>query len=336
MKYPQGHSLRMILSSCCVLALLVSVPRGQSQQNKDDQIIVCPVFLSVLTATVTDKSDRPVTTLTHDAFTVYEDNVPRAVDFWKNCSKADCPMSLAILYDLSGSQKTSPLANEVRTGLARFMKEIGANEYTLLGFNHTVQLLTDWTHEPGAIVDGLNRATQMKSTTAFYDALYTSIESIKQRENLRRVLLLITDGEDTNSQHSEQQVERLLKETGVMVYGIHIDTYLESPPISYGLHTLRHFSSLTGGAAFFPRSAKNLREAFDRITDELHHQYVVGYYPINTKHDGKWRRVKLSVQPVAMKDPSAADKPAKSVEMKVRTREGYYAPNDTSPNPPRR
>jgi Ca-activated chloride channel family protein len=196
----------------------------------------------------------------------------------------------------------------------------------LIGFNDTVQWLTDWTHESGAVADGLHRTVTPKGMTAYYDALYTSIESIKQRDSLRRVLLMITDGEDSNSQHSEQQVERLMKETGVMVYGIHLDTYLESPPMGYGLHTLRHFSSLTGGAAFFPRSAKAVREAFDRIADELRHQYVIGYYPNNTKRDGKWRRVKVSVQPVAVKDPSAPDKPANPIELKVRAREGYYAP----------
>lgn len=327
MKYPHGHSLRMILSSCCVLALLVSALRGQSQEKKDDDVITCPVFVSVLTATVTDKSGRPVTTLTHDAFTVFDDNVPRPVDFWKNCAKADCSMSVAILFDLSSSQKTSPLANEARTGLAHFVKEVGAKEYALIGFNDTVKWLTDWTHESGAIVAGLNRATQIKGMTAFYDALYTSVESIKQRDRLRRVLLMITDGEDTNSQHSEQQVERLLKETGVMVYGIHLDTYLESPPIGYGLHTLRHFASLTGGAAFFPRMAKDVREAFDRIADELRHQYIVGFYPNNTKRDGKWRRIKVSVQPVESKDPAATNKLAKQAGLKVRAREGYYYPS---------
>src|ERR1051325_7639727 len=187
MKHLHRHSLRALLFSWLALVSLGAVtlcqnppPRRPSQQLPDDGVHDSVAGLVAFPVTVTDKNDRPVTTLGHDAFTVSEDKVPGQLAYWLNCSKGDCPMSLAILLDLSGSLKVNPLLDEVRSSLARFMKEIGAKEYTLLGFSDTVQLLTDWTHEPAAIVDGLNRATRLKGATALFDALYTATEKIKQ------------------------------------------------------------------------------------------------------------------------------------------------------------
>src|SRR5690242_5142822 len=128
MKCLHSRSLQLFLSSCCMLALLVSVARGQGQdmQDKNDGVIACNLGgFVIFPVTVTDKDDRPVATLTHDAFTVFEDKVPHKLDFWQNCSKADCPMSLAILLDLSNSLKANPLSDEVRNGLVRFAKEAG-------------------------------------------------------------------------------------------------------------------------------------------------------------------------------------------------------------------
>jgi Ca-activated chloride channel homolog len=93
---------------------------------------------------------------------------------------------------------------------------------------------------------------------------------------------------------------------------------------------------LTGGTVFLAPTKKGLDAALEQIAMELRHQYIVGYYPTGLKHDGKWHRVNVSVKQVAVNDPANPGQSLQLKDLKVRTREGYYAPNDTSPNPPRR
>jgi Ca-activated chloride channel family protein len=334
MKYPHSRSLRVVLCSWIALALLAAVTLGQnppphvpSQPQDDDGIHESLGRLVMLSATVTDDHDRPVTTLTVKDFTVFEDKVSQKLAYWLNCSKTDCPMSVAILLDLSNSLRLNPLSDEVRNGLARFAKETGAEEYALLGFRDQIEMLVDWTKTPEALADALNRPTKPGGYTALYDAVAATVEWLNKRKTSRHALIVISDGWDTASHRSPEQVEEVLKHSDVTLYSVALNkgpTVLDDPFAETHWNVLRRLAAPTAGRFVLPRSAKDVREAFDRIADELRHQYLVGYWPINTKEDGKWRRVKVSVQPVAMKDPSAPDKPAKTVELKVRAREGYY------------
>jgi Ca-activated chloride channel family protein len=331
MKHPHSGSLRIFLSSCCVLALLVSVARGQSQDKqdkKDDDVIVCNLGgLSVFPVTVTDKDDHPITTLTLDAFTIFEDKVRHPLVFWQNCAKTDCPMSVAILLDLSKSLRVNLLADEVRNRLVRFAKEAGAEEYALLGFRDQIEMLTGWTKTSEALADTLNRPTKVGGYTALYDAVAVTVEWLNKRQSSRHALIVISDGWDTASHRSLEQVEEVLKHSNVTLYSLTIGkgpTALDDPFAEAHWNVLRRLAAPSAGRFFLTRSAKDVGEAFDRIADELRHQYLIGYYPINTKHDGKWRHIKVRVTPSASKDPSDPNKPAKQVELKVRAREGYY------------
>jgi Ca-activated chloride channel family protein len=313
------------------LVLFLAAP-SLSQQKQDDQQVACglsTVDLVLLPVTVTDKDDRPVTMLTHDAFTIFEDKVRHPLVFWQDCARDDCPMSLAILLDLSKSLRVSLLADEVRNGLARLAKEAGAEEYALLGFRDQIEMLAGWTKTSDALADAFNRPTKVGGYTALYDAVAVTVEWLNKRPNRRRALIVISDGWDTASHRSMEQVEEALKHSDVTLYSLTVGkgpTALDDPFAEAHWNVLRRLAAPTAGRFFLTRSTSDVREAFDRIADELRHQYIVGYYPINTRRDGKWRRVKVRVTPLTSKDPSDPNKPAKQVELKARAREGYYSP----------
>jgi len=111
----------------------------------------------------------------------------------------------------------------------------------------------------------------------------------------KRVLLLISDGEDNSSRYTLNELRRRLQESGVVIYSIGIGmNYL---PRATGEVTLRKLASISGGKAFFPNSTAEMIEAFERIALELRHQYSVGYRPSNFAADGKWHRLKVKVTP---------------------------------------
>lgn len=277
----------------------------------------------MLTVTVTDKEGRPLANLTHDAFTVRDDKEPQKIAFFLS---QDDPVSIGILFDVSGSMLETGMVNEFRKNLLRFIQQSHhTNEYFLIGFNKSVQLLTDWTSGRDVLIDGLNKITQLKGATALFDALYTGIEKVKQGKHSKHVLLLISDGQDNSSDHKLEEARRLLKESDVIVYTLGIVDPLLDPLSRYGHVVLAELASLSGGVAFFPPEPKAASEAFNRLALELRHQYLIGFYPTNMKRDGKWHKVKVEIKPLETKDATKPNEPPKIISPKVRTRAGYYA-----------
>ncbi|HEX8142911.1 MAG TPA: VWA domain-containing protein [Pyrinomonadaceae bacterium] len=277
-----------------------------------DEQIVINTDLITLTVTVTDAYGRYVSGLEKKHFTIFDDKVQQEIAFF---SDDDAPVSVGVIFDVSGSMSGDKI-RKAREALARFIQTShNSDEYFLIGFNNRAQLLLDRTRDGNAV---LNKLTFIdpKSNTALYDACYLGVEKVSRGTHPKRALLLISDGQDNDSRYTFSEVRRLLKESDVVLYSIGI-LGGGDPGSSLGVEgqsILDELSSVSGGKAFFPNTAPEMDEIFEKIALELRHQYSIGYRPANFTNDGKWHKIKVKVQP-----------PRGLPRLSVRSREGYYA-----------
>jgi Ca-activated chloride channel family protein len=189
------------------------------------------------------------------------------------------------------------------------------DDFFLVGFNDRATLLAE-------ISDGrtiLNKLTlaEPRGQTALYDATYLGIEKVKEGKHEKRVILIISDGQDNASRYNYGELRKLLKETDVQIYCIGITEEgagAGSMLDRQGMAVLDEMARGTGGMAFYPSSATELEDATTRIALVLRHQYSIGYVPVNEQRDGKWRKIKVRVNP-----------PKGLPALLVRSKEGYYA-----------
>jgi VWFA-related protein len=219
-----------------VLALFViaggSKVTGQRQDDgkKDDAFkFKSGVELVNVTATVTDKSGRFVPGLRQEDFTVYEDNVRQDITHFSN---ERVPVSLGIVLDTSGSMSGEKMDNAL-AAIDRFLTTLldPTDEIFIYRFSNFPELLQDWTTDRRNLSRVIRRITA-GGGTAMYDALAEAVPMAQTGQNRKKAIVLISDGNDTNSDTSLSSVKQLIRETEVMVYAIGIDG--ESQNTSYG------------------------------------------------------------------------------------------------------
>ncbi len=274
--------------------------------------VITNTDLITLTVTVTDTYGRYVSGLSKNAFTILDDKQPQEITFF---SDDDAPVSVGVIFDVSGSMSGDKI-KRARDALANFIQTShNSDEYFLIAFNSRAQLLLDKTRDGDAVLDKLT-FVQTKNNTALYDACYLGVEKVQRGAHPKRALLLISDGQDNNSRYTFNEVRRLLKESDVVLYAVGILSGNDAGS-SLGMEgqgTLDELSNVSGGKAFFPRSAAEMDDIFEQIALELRHQYSIGYKPNNFVNDGKWHKVKVKVTP-----------PRGLPRLFVRSKEGYYA-----------
>jgi Ca-activated chloride channel family protein len=277
----------------------------------DEQLIVNSDLIT-LNVTLTDMYGRFVTGLTKEAFSVFDEKEEQEISFF---SDDDAPVSLGVIFDVSGSMGKDKIA-KAREALKHFIETShDGDEYFLIGFNHRSQVLMDKTRDADALLTKLT-FVQTKGQTALYDACYLGVEKVTRGAHPKRALLIISDGQDNSSRYTFSELRRILKETDVLIYAIGI-TDNGNPNGSLdvvGQTILDELAGVSGGRAFFPDTAAEMNEIFERIAIELRHQYSIGYKPKNFVNNGKWHKVKVKVQP-----------PRGLPRLFVRSKEGYYA-----------
>jgi Ca-activated chloride channel family protein len=287
-------------------------PTPTSQPDEPDRPVKIKTDLVTLTLTVTDLYGRYVSGLNKNAFIITDNNQEQDIQFF---SDSDAPVSVAILFDVSGSMAGEKIV-KAQKALSRFIATSHPmDEYFLIGFNSRAQLLLDRTRDGDAVLQKLTMV-QPKSNTALYDAVYLGVERVTRGSHQKRALLIISDGQDNNSRYNFSEVRRLLKESDVVAYSVGIVDHADAQGAlgMQGQAFLEEISSVTGGKAFFPQSDLEMDDVFERIALELRHQYSIGYTPKDFQPDGKWRKVKVKVKP-----------PRGLPRLTVRGREGYYA-----------
>lgn len=287
-------------------------PDGQQGAPVGDGPVIVNTDLVTLTVTVTDQYGRYVSGLQQNAFKVFDDKEEQEITYF---SDDDSPVSVGIVFDLSGSMSGEKISR-ARQALSRFIETShNSDEYFLIGFNNRAQLLMERTRDGDAVLNKLT-FVQTKGQTALYDACYLGVEKVQRGAHPKRAIILISDGQDNDSRYTFGEVRKLLKESDVVLYGIGI-LGGNDPGSAQGMEgqsILDELSSVSGGKAFFPNSAAEMDEIFERIALELRHQYSIGYKPKSFNNDGKWHKLKVKVTP-----------PRGLPRLFVRSREGYYA-----------
>jgi Ca-activated chloride channel homolog len=290
---------------------VVTVPNASSAALTEDERHIVNADLVTVNVTLTDSYGRYVTGLSKEAFTVFDNKQEQQITHF---SDDDSPVSMGVVFDVSGSMGRDKLSR-ARDALRHFIDTShGGDEYFLIGFNSRAQLLMDRTRDSDAMLSKLT-FVEARGNTALYDACYLGIERVTRGAHQKRALLIISDGQDNSSRYTFGELRRLLKETDVLIYAVGIIEANSPGSLDMGGQALLdELASVSGGRAFFPSTAAEMNEIFERIAIELRHQYSIGYRPTNFTNDGKWHRIKVKVDP-----------PRGLPRLFVRAKEGYYA-----------
>jgi Ca-activated chloride channel family protein len=284
-----------------------------------------PVESVILMTTVTNKKGGFATGLQRDDFRILIDKSPAdIIDF----REEDVPLSVGIVFDVSGSvggpQSMGTLVKNTQQALRAFLETSNqSNEYFLMAFNIKPQLLLDWTSDHQAIIDTLS-VLQPKGNTAFYDAFYLAIDKVRNGRNSKRVLILISDGQDNISTYSLDQVREELKTADVLVYSVNFSgTGIAGSMFGMeGQQILNEFSLISGGMFFYKRNGRSLTASdatsvFETIAEELRHQYTMAVAPNVSSDSRKWHKIKIKVA-------ITSNVPGGMKNLSARTREGFY------------
>ena len=292
------------------LIIIFSILIGQALPAAGQQPSEAPRFsvkvpTVIVRVSVTDPLDRYVVGLEARHFRVYEDKVEQPISIFSN--DAD-PISVGIILDTSRSMGDNMLS--ARTSVNRFLKQGSPeDEYLLIGFSSRTEVLQDFTSDSRNIINEATFAAP-GGETALFDAIYLGLEKIKESNNRKKALIVITDGENNASRYTFREVKEFAKESDVQIYVIG-----ERGEQGYGRSIISEIVSLTGGRAFFPHNFKQLDYYIDLIHTELRNQYVLGYIPLNQEFDGEWRELTVRLEP-----------PEGMPRLNIRAREGYYSP----------
>jgi Ca-activated chloride channel homolog len=275
------------------------------------------VEVVTLTVTVTDRAGRYVPDLTASDFAIFEDGKPQTVSQF---ASGHVPVDVGFLLDTSSSMRENlPLAQKAACGLARQLRQ--GDRGAVAGIASTVLLHQSMTLDLTR-VDAALRSTHANGNTALYDSLYVLLRQFQQQreassEVRRQVVVLLSDGIDTASHVTFDDVLELLRRVEVTIYVVSLTDpvlvkgLLNDRTVSESTYALSTVARESGGRLFTPRSARELPEIYDAIGQELSNQYVLGYVPTARGSDGILRHVSVGVlQPrIGM----------------ARTRAGYYA-----------
>jgi len=253
-----------------------------------------------VTATVVDDRGRYVQGLTRDAFHVFEDDRAQTMTHF---AAEDVPLELIVAVDISGSM--APAMPKLKSAVKALLTAVPPqDQVTVLGFNDTVFALTRATTQPADRVKAIDRLAAWGGT-ALYDVILRAVD-MAGRQVGRKAIVVFTDGEDEGSHAVIADVEQRLQASDATLYMIGQGRGVTLDPLK---RVMERLSRPTGGRALFTESIDELHDAFDKLLDELSHQYLLGYPPTKDGHDDAFRRIRVTV-----------DGP-----YQVRARQGYRA-----------
>ncbi len=261
----------------------------------------------LLHATVVDDKQRMVTNLDKNAFTVFEDGKPQVI---KSFRHEDIPISLGIVIDNSGSMREKRAkVNKAALNLVRASNP--QDEVFVVNFSDEFFLDQPFTSKINLLQSALEKY-ETRGGTALYDAVVASADELKRHGKLqKKILFVVTDGEDDASRESlEQAVRQLQEENGPTVYAIGL---LGDERARRAKRALQTISERTGGIAFFPRTLDEVDQISSNVARDIRNQYTIGYKPTTPKTAGGYRAIRVEAR------ASGHGK------LTVRTRSGYYA-----------
>jgi len=299
-----------------LLAAAFAAPLAIEAQQPAFRSAIDVVSMNV---TVIDSTNRYITDLTEKDFEIYEDGVKQEMTLF---NRSNLPVALSLLIDTSSSMEDRmAAAQDAAIGFVRKLRPSDLGE--VIGFDSRAEVLQKFTNNPADLEQAI-RKTVAGGSTSLNNALYIALKGLKkipirQEDEIRRqAIILLSDGEDTSSLVTFEDVLDLARrsETAIYAIGLMEDTAGgQSKGFREATYALRQLTNDTGGRAFFPADVKNLANVYGQIYDELSSQYTIGYSSKNPRRDGAWRRLVVRVT---------------RPNVQARTKQGYFAPLATA------
>lgn len=290
-----------------------AIPAAAAGSASYDHPIAVNVNEVLVPVLITDPLDRPVIGLDAQQFQIFEDKVPQRITSF---TVDEAPVSIGILFDLSSSM--SDKIGRSREALQQFMRTANPqDEFFLIEFADEPHLVTGFTSDVEQMQDRIAEA-QPHGRTSLLDAIYFGVAEMRQARYRRRALLIISDGGDNHSRYTEREVRNAVRESDVQLFAIGIFSPLSarySPEEASGPALLGDLAETSGGREFSVDDVSELPDVATRIAIVLRSQYLLGYTPKNGTRDGKWRKIKVKLDP-----------PPGLPRLTVAARAGYYAP----------
>jgi Ca-activated chloride channel homolog len=287
-----------------------AAPIGQDKP----QVFRSAVDIVSLNVTVVDNQNHYITDVGETEFSVFEDGARQELTFF---NRSSLPIAMSLLIDTSASmEQRLGIAQEAAIGFARKLRPQDLAQ--IVDFDSRVEIVQNFTNSQADLEKAI-RATTAGGSTSLHNAIYISLKELarikpkSEDEVRRRAIIVLSDGEDTSSLVSYEEVLDLAKRSETAIYSIGLQP--KDSPQGKGFReaefVLRQFAQETGGRAFFPSRAEELKDVYGQIAEELSSQYSMGYASKNGRRDGGWRRIVVQVA-----RPNTI----------ARTKRGYYAP----------
>ena len=286
------------------------VPPGQANQQGGS--IKVDVSLVVLHTTVLDDRGKFVDGLKEENFRVFEDKAEQKLSVFK---REDVPVSMGLVIDNSGSMRDKrPRVNEAAVTLVQSSNP--QDEAFVVNFNddYYLDLDKDFTSSIPELKEALERI-DARGSTALYDAIIGSMDHLKKSRKDKKVLLVVTDGEDNVSRNTLEKTLREIQKANVVIYTIGIFSDDDKKGRKKASRALKDIAAASGGMSYFPENVSDVHSICEQVARDIRNQYTLGYYPTNTKKDGTFRTVNVDVIP-----------PRGKGKLSARTRNGYFAP----------
>lgn len=300
------------LSSLFLCAVLPLAAQGQQAAVPDNgpATFTADTRLVLLPVSVSDKSGKLITNLQRQAFKVYENGSEQAIKLFR---REDVPISLGIIIDNSGSMREK--RSRVETASLDLVKASNPNdEVFVVNFNDEAYLDVPFTNDIKKLEEGVARIDS-RGGTAMRDAISMSIDYLREKgKRDKKVLLVITDGNDTASAGTLEKTIDKARNGEVLIYAIGLLNEEERREGRKAKRALDAITKESGGLSFYPKDATEVDKIALQVAQDIRNQYTIAYSPTIQALDGSFRQIKVVV--------NGPGKPT------VRTRSGYYA----SPN----
>src|SRR5258707_15573266 len=289
-------------------------PGQESGTSPSGAPIRVDVNLVVLHTTVNDDRGKFVEGLSQDNFRVYEDKVEQKLSIFK---REDIPVSMGLVIDNSGSMRDKrPRVNEAALTLVQNSNP--QDEAFVVNFNDDfyLDLNKDFSGSIPELKEALERIDS-RGSTALNEAILGSLDHLKKASKDKKILLVVTDGEDNASRNSLEKMIREVQKTDTVIYAIGLLAQENKKEAKRARKALEQIAAASGGLAFFPENVDDVHNICEQVAHDIRNQYILAYYSSNTRRDGTFRAVTVAVIP-----------PHGRGKLIARTRNGYYAPTD--------
>lgn len=306
----KGYMLRQLAGLCrlSLPLLVVSIFCAltvRAQNDDDETPITIDSSIVVLNATILDKGGIKVLGLKQEQFTILENGVEQPISFF---SAEETPFAAVILIDTSGSMGTA--VSMARAAAIRFLDGLRHEDnVAIYNFDSKVSLVQDFSNSR----DVMEKIFDLKSygMTVLNDAIYKAAQELSNRPEKRRAIIVLSDGADTQSGRSSSRALQEALSANAVIYTVDMSAPGGNDKgRMQNRSVLRNFADKSGGTFVETPGGVALRDAFEKIVEELGIQYTLGYQPLNDKKDGKWRDIELRVA---------------RPDLVIRTRKGYTA-----------